>query len=220
MDGGERGGSSSSPSAKTISKITRGAGGRIEVRFSDGSSFFSPADAIEVLEIEVGMTFDEERFAALTTTMEKAGAASRALSLLAGREHSRFQLKRKLEQRGFSPAAISTALDELERSGALDDSRYAKAWVESRLRRHPEGSAMLLKRLRENGVDGAVSRDAVDEVLRESGDELLIDQAARQIMRRKGMTREKLMRALNARGFPASQIFRTADSWFGRRNME
>jgi regulatory protein len=81
----------------------------------------------------------------------------RALHCLAQREHSRAELERKLlRQVGDSPPAsakaqIATALDELEASGLLSDSRTAEAVLAGAGRRM--GWRRLKQTLRAKGLD-------------------------------------------------------------------
>ena len=62
-------------------------------------------------------------------------AEATALALLAGREHSRLELQRKLLQRGYAVDDIDTALAALAENGYLDDNRAAAARLASGLRR-------------------------------------------------------------------------------------
>jgi len=57
-----------------------------------------------------------------------------ALGLLARREHTRLELVRKLAAKGYRHEAIDVALDRLVQSGALDESRFASAYVDERVR--------------------------------------------------------------------------------------
>jgi regulatory protein len=59
----------------------------------------------------------------------------RARRLLAIREHSRLELTRKLEARGFGAAEIAQALDRLDAEGALDETRLAEQFIAERAAR-------------------------------------------------------------------------------------
>jgi regulatory protein len=61
-----------------------------------------------------------------------AEACARGVRLLAGREHSRAELARKLAARGFEPGDVARALDRLAESGALSDARAAERYVAER----------------------------------------------------------------------------------------
>jgi len=86
-----------------------------------------------------------------------------ASKLLSTREHSREQLRRKLNQRKFPADEIETALDRLERFSFLSDERFARQmvryWSESKLR----GPLEIRMRLKEAGVSRDISNMVISE---------------------------------------------------------
>jgi len=77
---------------------------------------------------------------------------ARALRLLARREHSREELRRKLSGEDVDPGAIESLLDELEQAGWLSERRLAEQLVGAARGRY--GTRRVLQRLREMGVEG------------------------------------------------------------------
>jgi regulatory protein len=75
----------------------------------------------------------------------------RALRLLAGREHSRDELKRKLSGEDVEDGAVDALLDELQSKGWLSDQRLAEQAITSARGRY--GPRRVLDRLRSKGVD-------------------------------------------------------------------
>lgn len=133
---------------------------------------------------------------------------TRALRLLARREHSRAELARKLAPRAESPEALADLLDSLEQKKQLSDARYAEARVRQLSRKY--GAARIRQDLKANGVGG----DIVDGV---SGEGEL--ERARAILDRKYRSpatsreeRAKRMRFLQSRGFSSDVIFRLLSS--------
>ena len=57
------------------------------------------------------------------------------MRLLACREHSRAELRRKLMGRAQNPELIEKVLDTLEASNALSERRFAEAYIDSRVGR-------------------------------------------------------------------------------------
>jgi len=93
--------------------------------------------------------------------MERAREA--CLRFLEHRPHSRFELLTKLRRKGMSDAVSKQVLDRLTRVGLVDDAAFARAWVESRQRRRPQGRRGLAAELAKRGV----SREVVEAVLSE-----------------------------------------------------
>ena len=136
-----------------------------------------------------------------------------AMDLLARREHSRVELKRKLGNRHFDQDVVDEVLAALADEGLLDDARYAEAFVRSRIGRG-QGPQRIRMELRERGVDEAM----IDEVIDPRDSEWLEHIAA---VRRKRFgdampdswpERARQMRFLQYRGFDADMIRRLLDN--------
>ncbi len=102
---------------------------------------------------------------------------SRALALLARREHTRAELARKLQAAGYDAADVAPLLDEFESRNWLSDRRFAESWVADH--RAKSGSVKLAYELRQRGVPDTV----IDEVLRGEEDSEL--DRARAVWRKK-----------------------------------
>lgn len=138
----------------------------MRIRADEGSSFYVRRDLLALLDPQaepprVGDRLEGERLELLRRADEASRAAYKGLELLVRAEHTRFLLSRKLLAREFPEAAVRLALDALEAEGALDEGRYAEAWIRSRLTRGPRGPAELLAGLLSRGVDGGLARGTV-----------------------------------------------------------
>ncbi len=129
---------------------------------------------------------------------------SRAVRLLARREHTRAELARKLAPHG-TEEEIDTVLNELARSGLQSDARFAESYLRSQAGRL--GGARLRQSLRQKGV----CVDLVQAQVKDLPDELA---RARSVWQKKFATvpadaKEwaKQARFLQGRGF-SSEIIR------------
>ena len=125
---------------------------------------------------------------------------SRALGLLARREHSRAELQRKLSLHTEDAQELIDLLDDFTRRGWLSDARFAEALVHDKQAKF--GTSRLAYELRQRGVEESVIRDQLAE-LKDS--EL---ERARQVWQSKfgvlpedAKARAKQMRFLQSRGF-------------------
>ena len=75
---------------------------------------------------------------------------ARAVGLLSRREHSRFELERKLAPFAESAEELSGVLDELSKNGWQSDERYTQGWVHRKSSLH--GAARISQDLRQRGV--------------------------------------------------------------------
>ncbi len=199
---------SSSQSVKlTVSSIERGAIGKaVQIGFSDGSSFFIHPGVIKHFGLAFGDSLSAAEVEELKTYSEKLTAKQKALEFLARREHSVAELVLKLRQKGFEQQTANIAVSELEAEGSADDRRFAHAWVESRLRRHPEGLGSLIGGLVSKGVDRNLAEEVAGIYYSEASAADALARAAEKYLRRSGVTREKLTNHLGRRGFSYREI--------------
>jgi len=134
-----------------------------------------------------------------------ADLRERALRLLARREHSRFELTRKLGQAGFAVEDIAPLLDEFEQKNWLSDHRFAESYVADHRAR--AGSVKLAYDLRQRGVSDGV----IESVLGDNRDSEL--DCAREVWRKKFgsapadlVEKARQMRFLQGRGFNSEVI--------------
>jgi regulatory protein len=83
----------------------------------------------------------------------------RALRLLAGREHSRAELQRKLRTHETEPGELNRALDELEAKGFINEQRVIESVVHRRSSRL--GAARVRQELQAKGLDAQAVAEAV-----------------------------------------------------------
>jgi len=86
---------------------------------------------------------------------------SRAVRLLARREHTRAELARKLAPHG-TKEEIETVLNELAQSGLQSDARFAESYLRSQAGRL--GGARLRQSLRQKGVCAELVQTQVEDL--------------------------------------------------------
>jgi len=201
---------SSSQSDSTVVSVERGgAAGVVRIDLVDGSSFFVPRSVAESEGLDAGTELTPERVEHLRSLGEAELAGEKALSLLAIRDHSRFQLELKLRSRGFGSAAIAQTIVKLTERGYLDDLRFARLWIASRLRRNPEGRSRLAAGLSRAGVSRECASEALLEFSEEDEREAM-ERAAERLRRRRSLSADKLAASLLSKGFPVRAVRRLA----------
>jgi regulatory protein len=134
----------------------------------------------------------------------------RALRWLTGRELSEAQVRDRLAQRGYTPAAIGPAIERLVQERTIDDRRAATAVArtEAKIRRH--GPRRVLGKLLAMKIDRDLARDVVRELFGEGDEEMLLDQTLDRRLRGKPerlkdpRERRKLHAYLVRQGFSSS----------------
>jgi len=133
-------------------------------------------------------------------------AYDKALGLLARREHSRRELRQKLDRGGFTRDETLAAVEQLGEQGYQDDERFAASLFRSRVGQG-YGPARIRAELRSQGVSDAAVRELI-----ESADVDWHDLAASQLRRKYGAASsdpaERARRAqfLLRRGFAAATV--------------
>lgn len=132
---------------------------------------------------------------------------TRALGMLARREHSRLELERKLAQYTQNPAELSGLLDDFEHRGWLSEQRVVEQVTASRRRRF--GAARIAHELRQKGI----TEEAIGAALPALRDGEL--ETARTVWRKKFGTaphtaadRARQVRFLQGRGFTLETALR------------
>ena len=137
----------------------------------------------------------------------KVAVEAAALRLLAGREHSVEELRRKLVRKGYPPETIEPVIQKLTGKRLVSDERFTASFVHHHAKRG-QGPVRIRAALRQQGV----SDSQADEALRCAGVDWV--QRAREVRRRKfGAAvprslgeRAKQARFLQYRGFDAEQL--------------
>ena len=83
----------------------------------------------------------------------------RALRLLSGREHSRAELERKLQQFEEEPGSLALALDELQARGFISEQRVVESVVNRRAAKL--GASRIKQELQAKGLDAQAVSEAV-----------------------------------------------------------
>src|SRR5258706_12230921 len=88
---------------------------------------------------------------AFITVSSQPSLRARAMRLLARREHSRVELRRKLATVAAEGDDVEVVLDELAQKGWLSDARYAEQAVRAKARRF--GPLKVAHELRAKGIE-------------------------------------------------------------------
>jgi regulatory protein len=138
-------------------------------------------------------------------------AMNTAVRILANRDHSKYELKQKLRQRGFTRKVIDTVMLKCERFNYINDSRTARIYI-TQLKRKCFGKRYIRMALKKKRLNGT----AIENILQENypdADEL---EKAGKLLEKKMVAfgreadpkkrRQKMYRFLYARGFSPPHI--------------
>jgi regulatory protein len=170
----------------------RTVGRRVAVELDGAAWRTFPVAAVVEARLTVGVQLDRERARALARALRRCRAQDVAVRALARRDHSRASLEARLARARIPAVERRDVLDRAERSGLVDDVRFA----EQRARRLAErgaGDLLVLDDLVRHGIDEPVARQALSALEPES------ERAARIAEAREASART--IRQLASRGF-------------------
>ncbi|WP_166972608.1 regulatory protein RecX [Brevibacterium atlanticum] len=135
-----------------------------------------------------------------------AQAKKTAMNMLAMRDHSREELRKKLLKRDLMPEAVDVLLDKLENSRLLNDEEFAHRFVRAQRENRKLSKSVLKRELSKKGISPELASEAVADV---DGEEDL----AREVAAKKAASTRRLDYAvrerrilgmLARRGFPSA----------------
>ncbi|MFP4200922.1 MAG: regulatory protein RecX [Bacillota bacterium] len=144
-----------------------------------------------------------------------AKALSYVYRLLARRDYTLAALRERLSRRGYPGETVDYVLGEIRRLELVDDEDYARRYVTHVLEHKPQGRAKICRDLNGRGVERALARRVVDQLVDEEAE---LDMARRALASKGGTydrihedrrSEARFYRFLKGRGF-RDRVIRTA----------
>jgi regulatory protein len=172
--------------------------------YLDGEFAFGLARIVAAW-LQVGQELSEEKIASLQAEDQREAAYQQALRFIQYRERSEAEIQKYLKENKVPEETAVYVMERLQRSGLVNDIRFAQAWVENRNEFHPRSRRALAYELRQKGIDP----DAIQSALEDHDDEEMAYQAAlKQFRKFKNLEwpefRQKMLAFLARRGFSYS----------------
>jgi regulatory protein len=117
--------------------------------------------------LSVGQELSDERIIGLKIDDEIEVAYQQALRFIAYRMRSSKEVERYLLLKGTSQETLSQVLGRLNRSGLVDDSRFAQLWTENRSELRPRSRRSISSELHLKGISEDVIAETLSEMLPE-----------------------------------------------------
>jgi regulatory protein len=184
----------------TALKVQKHHPNRINVYLDNEFSF--GLSRITAAWLQVGQELSPSKIAKLQAEDAREIAYMQALRYLDYRPRSRAEVRRNLEKHAVPPEVINDVFKRLERSGLVNDERFAHDWVENRSEFRPRSRKALAYELHQRGLND----NAIEKALEGLNEETMAYQAAlKQARRYEGLPyrdfHNKLGSFLARRGF-------------------
>ena len=144
---------------------------RIFIKLSGGRFFTVPESEVEAYSLDVTLSDDEiER---LSRVDRYCRGREKALRLLSIRERSKNEIKKALDALETPPAIRDGILADLKEDGLIDDLRFTRNFVESRMEFKRLGPHRLRHELGKLGVAPAIVDQVLGEKVSSEGQEAM-----------------------------------------------
>ena len=136
--------------------------------FVDGAFAVGLSTAVVVRRgLRRGMDVSSEDLETFALDDEVERAYSAALNFLSYRPRSTREVRDYFRRKGTTELVADAVIERLLGAGLVDDSDFARFWVENRQTFRPRGSRALRMEMRQKGL----TSDIIDEALEDLGDE-------------------------------------------------
>lgn len=198
-----------------VTALRAGRRGRISV-FIDGAYACSVSEALLAKRrLYQGLEVDEADLESLRRQASSERIVGDAHRLLAQRQRSREELRRRLLQKEHPEEAVAEVLDRLADDGLLDDLSFAQAFAADKRRFGGWGAERIRRGLKELGVAPETVELALGHA--DEGSEL---ERALDVLRRGGpprppleAARRRAYAALQRRGFAGAVCYAAVKRW-------
>jgi regulatory protein len=206
-----------------ITRLVKGKGREKRVRvFLDGEYACTLLLEVVLKEgLRVGQEISDSQMETLTGKDRSQRCFNAATHYLGYRPRSEAEIKQRLQRRGFDTESTEKTLSLLKKQGLVDDTAFARFWIENRESFSPRSRRLAGLELRHKGL----SNDIIEQVTREIDDSESAYRAALSKTRRlSGVSyqdfRRRLGSYLGRRGFGYDIIKETTNTvWKELKNI-
>jgi regulatory protein len=114
--------------------------------------------------IGVGQDLGREALEALAEKDLRQRCFNAAVRFLGYRPRSESEIRQRLARHGFEKQTIDKTLDKLKDSGFVDDTEFARLWVENREAFRPRGRRLATMELKKKGLEANIIEEAVSAI--------------------------------------------------------
>ena len=160
------------------------AHGIASIDFSSGDTLRVPSAVYKEFCVREGEPIDHEAYALLIEKYAYPHAMERAANLLAARDYSENELRRRLLRAAYSENTVDRVLETLRNHRFVSDERFSAQYV---ARKAPtRGKRRIYQELRQKGVSEDVAKEALESISEDDEDEGAFARAEKFFRRRDG----------------------------------
>jgi regulatory protein len=133
--------------------------------FLDGKFAFGMLTEVALKEkLKVGQELSESRLEALAGLDRHQRCLNAAIRYLGYRPRSTAEIRQRLQRHGFDSDCMEKTLARLKEQGLLDDTAFARFWIDNREAFSPRSRRLTKLELKRKGLDTDIIEQVVGEV--------------------------------------------------------
>ncbi len=190
----------------TVTKIEVLTNKKKKIHTDEETAFALYNGEVRKYELEEGREIPEPVYQELMTVLLKR-AKLRSMHLLTKKDYSEHQLRTKLMQSDYPVEIIDQAVAYLYSFHYLDDERFARNFIEYRMR--SKSRRQLIYELQQKGIPQDISAGVYDEISGDSEEEAIRMAIAKKRINPEQASREELYKLyafLGRKGFSQEKI--------------
>lgn len=134
-----------------------------EVIFEDETKLLLNYNIFEKYKVSVDMAFSEEEILEMKYFSDIERAKTRAINYISGKLKTKYEVRLKLKENGFTEDIIDEVLDILENEEYLNDRVYCEIFIEDKKKLNGYGKNKIKSLLIQKGISKNIFEDFLDE---------------------------------------------------------
>ena len=134
-----------------------------EVVFEDETKLLLNYNIFEKYKVSVDIAFSEEEILEMKYFSDIERAKTRAINYISGKLKTKYEVRLKLKENGFTEDIIDEVLDILENEEYLNDRVFCEIFIEDKKKLNGYGKNKIKSLLIQKGISKNIFEDFLDE---------------------------------------------------------
>ena len=148
-----------------IIRIAKKDARNVIIHFDNDEVLFLSVDIFYKSGLKKYDEISDDRFSSLIKENRLFHIKQRAFLFLGRRQHSTSELRIKLKQKGYETELINDVLDDLKNKNYLDDTEFAKMFVEEKIKLKLWSEQKLKSELIKKGINAEIISDVLRNII-------------------------------------------------------
>jgi regulatory protein len=144
---------------------------RFNIYIDDEYGFSVDISIMINYSLKKGMELDDALIGDILSSEEKISVYNYGISVLSKYAKSEFELRLKMQRKGFEPRLIDNAISRLKEQKYLDDERYCEMFINDKINISNHGVRKIKEALYYKGIDKEIIEEKIKIITSDSEEE-------------------------------------------------